>query len=142
MNYKMYDEINVLETNLDDCTGEMLGYVLERLFETGAKDVFYTPIFMKKNRPAYKLTVLCSDDAVDKIEDMIFEETTSIGIRKRKEQRTILKRELKEVEIPLGQLKVKVVKCKNGEKIYPEFESARELAQKNNVPLKDVYKEV
>jgi len=142
MSYKMYDEINVLETNLDDCTGEMLGYVLDRLFEIGAKDVFYTPIFMKKNRPAYRLTVLCSDDTVDEIEDIIFEETTSIGIRKRKEQRTILKRELKEIETPLGQLKVKVVKCKYGEKIYPEFESARELAKGNNVPLKDVYKEV
>ena len=142
MSYKICDEINVLETNLDDCTGEILGYVLDKLFEVGAKDVFYVPIFMKKNRPAYKLTVICSDDVIDEIEDIIFKETTSIGIRKRKETRTILKREIKEIETPFGQLTVKVVNCEDEERIYPEFESAKKLARKNNVALREIYKKI
>lgn len=141
MNYKEQDVINVLETNLDDCTGEILGYVMDKLFENGAKDVFYTPIYMKKNRPAYKLTVLCADEKVDEIEDIIFMETTSIGIRKRREERTILKRCFKEIETKYGKLKVKAVQTPSGERIYPEYESAKNLAEKNCVPLSVIYKE-
>lgn len=140
MNYKEHDEINVLETNLDDCTGEILGYVMDKLFENGAKDVFYVPIYMKKNRPAYKLTVLCANDKVDILEDIIFMETTSIGIRKHKEERTILKRSFKEVDTQYGKLKVKVVQTSEGERLYPEYESARELAEKNSVSLSSIYK--
>lgn len=142
MNYKEHDEINVLETNLDDCTGEILGYVMDKLFENGAKDVFYVAIYMKKNRPAYKLTVLCADDKVDILEDIIFMETTSIGIRKRKEERTILTRGFKEVETQYGNLRVKVVQTSEGERLYPEYESARELAEKNNVSLREIYKKI
>ncbi len=142
MGYKNYDEINVLETNLDDCTGEILGYVMDRLFELGAKDAYYSPVFMKKNRPAYKLTVLCKDEDIEQIEDLIFSETTSIGIRKRKEERTILKRETKEINTDLGALKVKAVQTKSGERLYAEFESAKELSLQNNVPLMDIYKKI
>ena len=84
------DNITVLETNIDDSTGEMLGYVSEKLFSAGARDVFYTSIYMKKNRPAYKLTVICSDDLKEAMEDIIFEETTAIGIRSRNETRSCL----------------------------------------------------
>jgi uncharacterized protein (DUF111 family) len=142
MNYKEHDVLNVLETNLDDCTGEVLGYVMDKLFENGAKDVFYTPIYMKKNRPAYKLTVLCADEKVEALEDIIFMETTSIGIRKHKEERTILLRCFKEIETKYGKLKVKAVQTPEGERFYPEYESARELAKKNCVPLSVIYKEV
>lgn len=142
MNYKEHDVINVLETNLDDCTGEILGYVMDRLFDNGAKDVFYAPIYMKKNRPAYKLTVLCGDEKVEVLEDIIFMETTSIGIRKRKEERTILLRCFKEIETKYGKLKVKAVQTPRGECLYPEYESARELAEKNCVSLSVIYKEV
>lgn len=142
MNYKEQDVINVLETNLDDCTGEILGYVMDKLFENGAKDVFYTPIYMKKNRPAYKLTVLCADEKVDEIEDIIFMETTSIGIRKHKEERTILLRCFKEIQTKFGKLTVKAVQTPAGERIYPEYESAKKLAEKNRVPLSVIYKEV
>lgn len=142
MSYKEHDVVNVLETNLDDCTGEVLGYVMDKLFENGAKDVFYTPIFMKKNRPAYKLTVLCADEKVGTIEDIIFVETTSIGIRMHKEERTILKRYFKQIETKYGRLEVKVVHTPVGERLYPEYESARELAEKNSVPLSVIYKEV
>lgn len=142
MNYKEHDVVNVLETNLDDCTGEILGYVMDKLFENGAKDVFYTPIYMKKNRPAYKLTVLCTDEKVEAIEDIIFMETTSIGIRKHKEERTILQRCFKEIETQYGKVKVKAVQTSHGERFYPEYESARKLAEKNSVPLSVIYKEV
>ena len=75
------DEICRLETNIDDCTGEMLGYVMERLFEAGARDVHYTPVFMKKNRPAWQLNVICDPKDRERMEEIIFAETTTIGIR-------------------------------------------------------------
>lgn len=78
------DEIVRLETNLDDCTGECLGYAMECLLAAGARDVFYTPVFTKKNRPAYLLTVLCKEEDRQKLEEIIFMETTSIGIRRKR----------------------------------------------------------
>ena len=142
MSYKEHDVINVLETNLDDCTGEVLGYVMDKLFQNGAKDAFYTPIYMKKNRPAFKLTVLCGEEHVEILEDIIFTETTSIGIRKRKEERTILLRCFKEIETQYGMVKVKSVQAPDGERLYPEYEDARELAEKNKVSLNAIYREV
>lgn len=136
------DTINVLETNLDDCTGEILGYTMERLFESGAKDVFYSPVIMKKSRPAYKLTVLCDDKHIKDMENIIFKETTTIGIRKRKENRTCLKRTIKIINTKFGELEVKAVTINGKEKFYPEYESAKKLANKNNVELKTIYNEI
>lgn len=136
------DNITILETNIDDSTGEMLGYVSDMLFKAGAKDVFYTSIYMKKNRPAYKLTVICSDDIKEVVEDIIFEETTAIGIRSRKEFRTCLERVIKEVDTAFGTVKVKCVNTKKGRKMYPEYDSAREIAVRLNIPLCDVYAEI
>lgn len=136
------DSITILETNIDDSTGEMLGYVSERLFNAGAKDVFYSSIYMKKNRPAYKLTVICGDDLKEIMEDIIFEETTAIGIRARSENRTCLGREIKEVETAYGPVKVKCVYTRKGRRLYPEFDSARKIAEKFSVPLCEVYAEV
>lgn len=93
------DVIVKLESNVDDCSGEALGYVMERLLKAGARDVHYTPVFMKKNRPAYQLNVICSEEDVSKLEDIIFEETTTIGIRKQKMERSILKREIKKYKL-------------------------------------------
>ncbi|MDE6937299.1 MAG: nickel pincer cofactor biosynthesis protein LarC, partial [Lachnospiraceae bacterium] len=78
------DVICKLESNIDDCTGEALGYVMDRLLEAGARDVNYTPIYMKKNRPAYQLNVICKEDSVPEMEEIIFRETTTIGIRRMK----------------------------------------------------------
>lgn len=133
------DEIQVLETNLDDCTGEMLGYALEKLMEEGALDVFYTPIFMKKNRPAYRLTVLAKPEDTLKMEKLIFTHTTTIGIRKRMETRSILKREKTSVTTPYGELEVKKVTLPDGERSYPEYESAVKLAEEHQVSLRDIY---
>ena len=139
---KLSDEINVLETNIDDCSGEVLGYTLERLFKAGARDASYSPIFMKKNRPAYKLTVLCDDEHIEVMEDIIFEETTTIGIRRRKEIRTILKRELSEVDTKYGKLGVKIAKLNGKDKVYPEYDCAKKLAEKNSVSLKEIYNQI
>ncbi len=136
------DEVMVLETNLDDCTGEMLGYVMEKLLAKGALDVFYTPIFMKKNRPAYQLNVLAKPEDVQMIESLIFSHTTTIGIRRRRETRSILKREKDTVATPYGELEVKQVFLEEGGRTYPEYESAVRLAEKNHVPLWEIYQEI
>ena len=132
-------KIVVMETNIDDCSGEILGYTEEMLFKNGALDVFYTSIFMKKNRPAYRLTVVCKEPDIQKLQNIIFKETTTIGIRYRYEYRTELERKQILIDTKYGTLKAKKV-SNNGETyVYPEYESVKELAQKNNVPLKEIY---
>lgn len=133
------NQVMILETNLDDCTGEALGFLMERLFEEGALDVFFTPIFMKKNRPAYCLSVISRIESSRKIEELIFINTTSIGIRKRVENRTVLKRELGKTTTRFGELKVKKVFVDGMQRIYPEYESAKELALQNKISLREVY---
>ena len=132
--------IVVMETNIDDCPGEVLGYALERLFENGALDVFYTPIFMKKGRPAYRLTVSCRKDDISKLQNIIFKETTTIGIRYRYESRTELPREIIEVDTKYGKVKAKKVNNNGETYVYPEYESIKEIAKKNDIALKDLYK--
>lgn len=130
----------VMETNIDDSSGEILGFTSEKLFEQGALDVFFTPIFMKKNRPAYRLTVVCKKDDMEKLQNIIFRETTTIGIRYRFEERKVLERKETEIDTKYGKLKVKEV-VNNGEKyVYPEFESVKKLAKENSIPLKELYK--
>ncbi len=132
-------KIVVMETNIDDCSGEILGYTEEMLFKNGALDVFYTSIFMKKNRPAYCLTVVCKEPDIQKLQNIIFKETTTIGIRYRYEYRTELERKQILIDTKYGTLKAKKV-SNNGETyVYPEYESVKELAHKNNVPLKEIY---
>lgn len=129
----------VMETNIDDCGGEILGYTEELLFENGALDVFYTPIFMKKNRPAYRLTVACRKEDMFKLQNIMFRETTTIGIRYRFESRTELGREIIDVDTKYGKIKAKRV-INNGETyIYPEYESVKKLAKEKNIPLKELY---
>lgn len=130
----------VMETNIDDCSGEILGYTSEKLFENGALDVFYTPIFMKKNRPAYRLTVACRKENMIKLQNIIFKETTTIGIRYRFENRTELGREFLEIDTKYGKIKAKKV-TNNGETyVYPEYESMKKIAEEKNIPLKELYK--
>ena len=130
----------VMETNIDDSSGEILGFTSEKLFDEGALDVFFTPIFMKKNRPAYRLTTVCKKENMEKLQNIIFKETTTIGIRYRFEERKVLERKETEIDTKYGKLKVKEV-VNNGEKyVYPEFESMKKLAKENNIPLKELYK--
>ena len=139
-NYTEQDEIMVLETNLDDCTGEMLGAAMEILMENGALDAFYTPIFMKKNRPAWCLTVLARPEDTEKMERLIFLHTTTIGIRRHLDQRRILKREKAVVPTAYGELQVKRVALEDGYRDYPEYESARKLAVETGKPLWEILK--
>lgn len=132
--------VYVLETNIDDTHGEILGYTEKLLLENGALDVFFTPIFMKKNRPAYKLTVICKIEDFEKMQNIIIKETTTIGIRYREEKRVELEREFIEMDTEYGKVKAKKVRHNGEEYIYPEYESIRELAEKNNIPLKNLYK--
>ena len=137
---KPKEDFVVMETNIDDCGGELFGYTQELLFQNGALDVFFTPIYMKKNRPAYRMTVACRRKDMFKLQNIIFRETTTIGMRYRFEYRTELERKMIEIETKYGKIKAKKV-INNGETyIYPEYETIKEIALKNNIPLKEMYK--
>ena len=137
---KVNEDFIVMETNIDDTSGEIFGYVSEKLFKNGALDVFFTPIFMKKNRPAYRLTVACRSEDLYKLQKIIFRETTTIGIRYRYEHRTELEREELEIDTKYDKLKVKKVKNNGETYIYPEYESMKKIAEENDIPLKELYK--
>lgn len=130
----------VMETNIDDCSGEILGFTSEKLFVNGALDVFYTPIFMKKSRPAYRLSVACRKEDMFKLQNIIFKETTTIGIRYRFEGRTELGREFVEIDTKYGRIKAKKVTYNGETYVYPEYESMKKIAEENNIPLKELYK--
>ena len=130
----------VMETNIDDCGGELFGYTQELLFKNGALDVFFTPIYMKKNRPGYRMSVACKREDMFKLQNIIFRETTTIGIRYRFEYRTELEREMIEIDTKYGKIKAKKVNNNGEEYIYPEYESIKKLAVEKNIPLKEFYK--
>lgn len=134
------DKIWKLECNIDDCGGEVLGYTMERLMENGALDACYLPIYMKKNRPAYMLTVLCRPEDRERLEDIIFEETTTIGIRRGLMQRTILSRRKSTEQTSLGDVAVKTMKKKNGEVPTLEYESVAAIAREQHLPFREVYR--
>jgi uncharacterized protein (TIGR00299 family) protein len=136
------DTVVVLETNLDDCPGEVIGYCTERLFEAGALDVFTQPIQMKKNRPGVLLSVICEAAGVAACEQVLFRETGTFGVRKHTAERTKLNREAVQVETVFG-----VVKAKRGwragcEIVTPEYDDCARVAREKNVPLREVYEAV
>ena len=111
-----HERIWKLESNIDDCTGEAFGYTAELLLEKGAADVYYTPVFMKKNRPSYVLSVLCAEEKIPLLEKIIFQNTTTIGIRKFPVQRSVLPRQVKECDTSYGTVRVKV--CTQNMKVF------------------------
>ena len=136
------DSLWVLESNIDDCSGEALGFVMERLLEQGAKDVWHTPIYMKKNRPAVLLSVLCREEEREKLEESIFLNTTTIGIRRYPVERTELERSQIQVETPWGGAQAKV--CRRGDytRVAPEYESVRKICREQGLPYEQVYRAV
>jgi uncharacterized protein (TIGR00299 family) protein len=134
------ERIVELQTNIDDLSPEILGAVQDRLFQAGGLDVFFTPIQMKKNRPATMLSVLCQPSAVEKIQEVIFAETSTFGIRYREMNRKTLDRELVEVKTSAGQIQVKIGR-QAGKilQVAPEYESCCAAAQASQQPLKRVY---
>jgi uncharacterized protein (TIGR00299 family) protein len=133
------DSIIKMETNIDDCSGEVLGFVMERLLKAGARDVHYVPAFMKKNRPAWVLNVICKEEDMEKLQNIIFEETTTIGIRYTRMERAILQREQRIVQTPWGEAQVKVCTLNGKEQFYPEYESVAELSRANEIPFAEIY---
>ena len=144
------DTICKLETNIDDCTGEALGYVMERLLAAGARDVYYTPVYMKKNRPSYLLSVLCLEEDIPAMEQIIFAETTTIGIRRVRMERSVLTRRIRTVQTSLGSVQVKECEVPCGEdavrtakpRLYPEYESVKELCRLNGCSYQDALRTV
>lgn len=136
------ESLTVVETNIDDMSPQVSGYLMERLFSAGARDVFFTPVQMKKSRPGVLLTVLT--DAVNKMKiiDMIFEESTSIGIRFYPVERHCLERKTVKVKTPWGPISVKI-SLRGGRAVnaQPEYEECRLLAERKKVPLKKVMEE-
>ena len=136
------DEIIELKSNIDDTTGELLGVLMDKLLNAGAQDVSYRSIFMKKNRPAVELCVLCHEDKVPELTRIILTESSSIGVRFSRQQRLIMKREAGEFASSLGPVKIK--RCTlnpalgQHEVTYPEFESIKEIAAQTKLPLKEV----
>ena len=128
-----------LETNMDACTGEALGYVMDRLFEAGARDVSYTPVYMKKNRPAYQLNVICTDEHVKQMEEIIFKETTTIGIRRQQMERSVLARSMETVRTSLGDAQVKVCALGSQKRKYPEYQSVVRLCKEHDRSFQEVY---
>lgn len=134
------DIIWKLETDMDDCGGEMMGHVMNLLMANGAREVHYTPIYTKKNRPAYTLTVICKESEREKLENLIFSETTTIGIRRVEMERTILQREIQKKDTPVGTAIVKACTLPDGNiRYYPEYENVAELAERNQLSFSETY---
>lgn len=141
-NAKEQDVIYKLESNIDDSTGEQLGFAMEKLLEAGAKDVHYFPVYMKKNRPGWQLNVICHKDKIELLENIIFKETTTIGIRRQKIERRILPREICTVQTIYGPAKVKVCTIGEQKKYYPEYETVANICQKTGLSFLKVYGEI
>ncbi|MBI3329784.1 MAG: nickel pincer cofactor biosynthesis protein LarC [Nitrospinae bacterium] len=134
------DVITVLEANIDDMNPEWFEHAQEQLFVQGALDVFYTPIVMKKNRPATKLTVLCDPGKVDPVVDALFRETSTFGVRTYEVRRQKLHRFSQTEDTPYGPIAVKIGRWRGQiVQISPEYESCRQAARRCGAPLKDVY---
>ena len=133
------DEIIKLETNIDDSTGEALGAVMDLLLEEGAKDVFYVPAYMKKNRPSYVLNVICSETDKARLEEVIFRNTTTIGIREIPCGRTVLPRQEKTLETPWGMAEIKICRIGGDSVIYPEADSVKTLSRMNGIGYAEMY---
>jgi uncharacterized protein (DUF111 family) len=134
------DEVVRLETNLDDCTAELLGAVMERLLAAGALDVWFTPIQMKKHRPGVMLSVLCEEASRDALATIILTETTAFGVRVERVQRLKLARRMTTVATEFGEIAIKLgLKGEQVVQSAPEFESVKAAAEKAGVPFRVVY---
>ncbi|MBS9390333.1 MAG: nickel pincer cofactor biosynthesis protein LarC [Dolichospermum sp. WA123] len=139
------ETITVLETQIDDLNPQVFGYVFEALFAAGAVDVFTQPIGMKKSRTGILLTVICHPEKLASCEDVLFRETSTLGIRRTTQKRSILQREMQKVETIYGTISVKVAWTgKATEKVItnvqPEYEDCAELARQNNIPWREIHR--
>ena len=136
------NDLILISTNIDDSSPEILGYLLERLLEKKALDAWVEPIYMKKNRPAFKLCVICRLQLEKEILDIIFNETSTLGVRVEKIKRYCTDRKIKTVKLPYGEVNVKIGIYQGREITFsPEFESCVKLARKIKKPLKEIYRD-
>lgn len=136
------DEVVVLEANIDDLNPQLFGYLSEQVLAVGALDVFSTPVQMKKSRPATLLTLLAKPEDAERIARIVFRETTTIGIRTRREQRYVLPRRHEAVQTPWGEVRMKIAQLNGTISNYaPEYEDCRRLAEQHGIPLKTVMHE-
>jgi len=136
------ETITVLEANLDDLNPQIFGYVMDRLLEEGALDVFGMPVQMKKNRPGMLLTVLCKPEDASRLSSLIFSETTTLGVRQREEKRQALARRWVTVATRWGDVRMKIASMNGTVTNYaPEYEDCRRIASERHVALKDVMQE-
>ena len=135
------ETICVLETQIDDLSPQAIGYVFDALFVAGALDVFTAPIVMKKSRLGVLLTAICHPEFQDACEAVIFRETTTLGIRRSTQQRTILYREIEVVKTEYGEVQIKV--AKSGQTIVnvqPEYEDCAEIARLKNISWREIHR--
>ena len=136
------ETITVLEANLDDLNPQVFGYVIDRLFEESALDAFVASVQMKKNRPGTLLTVLCKPEDASRLTQLIFSETTTLGVRRRDEMRQTLARRWENVRTPWGEVRIKIASMNGTVTNYsPEYEDCRQIAAEHHVPLKTVIQE-
>ena len=133
----------MLETNIDNMNPEIYSHLFPTLLDNKALDVFVTPIVMKKNRPAHKLSILCREEDAGQLEEIVFRETPTLGIRKYPVEREELERRFEKVETRFGEITVKLA-YRNGTllKFSPEYEECREAAEQTGIPLFQIYNEV
>lgn len=134
------DWVTVIESNIDNMTGELLGGLMDRLLAAGALDVSYTPIQMKKNRPAVMVTVICREEEGDSIASLLLSESSTLGVRISQAQRLKAQRTFERIETPIGPMSIKVKHL--GERVIsasPEFDECQRLAHERNLPLEEVY---
>jgi pyridinium-3,5-bisthiocarboxylic acid mononucleotide nickel chelatase len=136
------ETVSILEANIDDLNPQVFGYVMDRLLENGALDVFGTPVQMKKNRPGTLLSVLAKPDDTDKLAQIIFAETTTLGVRRREEKRHVLARKWQTISTRFGDVRIKIASLNGTVSSYaPEYEDCRRIAAEHRVPLKLVMQE-
>ncbi len=134
------DTVTRLETNLDDLSPEILGAVMDKLFAAGALDVWFTPIQMKKNRPAVQLSALCEEPRIEALAGIIFRETSAFGLRMEKLMRLKLQRRFQQVTTEFGEVTIKLgFKGDELLQIAPEFESCRAVSEASGQPLRIIY---
>lgn len=135
------DTVLKLETDIDDITGEELGYLMEKLYEEGAREVHFMPVYMKKNRPGTEVVVICDADKREVMESIIFKHTTTIGIRYTEMQRTVLRRFSEVASTEYGNVDIKTVILPDGTvRKYPEYESLKKIAHKTGMSIADIRK--
>jgi hypothetical protein len=133
----------IIECNIDDMNPEFYDYIIDSLFAAGAKDVFITPIIMKKSRPAVKLSVLCTSETENRVNEVLFRETSTLGVRRYEVAKTMLERKMEKVSTRFGDVNVKLAFYQGAcIKSKPEYEDCIKIAKENGIPVSQIYREV